>query len=113
MYGRSGFDEYRVDIDLVRNFSPGIFDLEVILVDAHDNRILDAVSSFDFRNLRSLPLESVNNQSVENPVIDIPQNAQNDDIFVTESAVGSAGTAFIALLVMGVLFRIRLRGRQQ
>ena len=108
VYGRSASDEYRVDIDLVRNYSPGIYDLQVLLVDAHDNRILDVVDAFDFRNLRSLPLESSDNQSIAPPATVPPQNAPNDDIVVTEYA-GSSGTAFVLLLMMGVLFRLRTR----
>ena len=109
VYGRSATDEYRVDIDLVRNYSPGIYDLQVLLVDAHDNRVMDSLDAFEFRNLRSLPLESTDNESIDAPLINSPQNAPNDDIFVTEYAGGS-GAAFIALLMMSLLLKIRLRG---
>ena len=112
VYGRSASDEYRVDIDLVRNYSPGVYDLQVLLIDAHDNRVLDSVDSFDFRNLRSLPLESTDNQNVDSPVVNPPLNAPNDDIVVNEFAGGS-GAAFIALLMMGLLVKIRRGGRQQ
>lgn len=108
VYGRSATDEYRVDIDLVRNYSPGIYDLQVLLVDAHDNRVLDVVDAYDFRNLSSLPLESTDNQTVAPPVTVPPQNAPNDDIVVTEYA-GSSGAAFILLLLMGALIRLGRR----
>lgn len=108
VYGRSATDEYRVDIDLVRNYTADIYDLQVLLVDAHDNRVLDSVDAFDFRNLSSLPLESADNQSFDAPSSVPPQNAPNDDIVVTEYT-GSSGVTFFALLMMAVLFRHRAR----
>ncbi len=111
VYGRSASDEYRVDIDLVRNYNPDIYDLQVLLVDSHDNRVLDAVDAFDFRNLSSLPLESTDNQSFDPPVSTNPQNASNDDIVVTEYA-GSSGLTFFALLMMALLFRHSARRKR-
>lgn len=108
VYGRSATDEYRVDIDLVRNYNPDIYDLQVLLVDAHDDRVLDAVDAFDLRNLSSLPLESTDNQSFDPPVSANPLNASNDDIVVTEYA-GSSGLTVFALLMMAVLYRHRAR----
>jgi len=110
VYGRSATDEYRVDIDLVRNYTPGTYDLQVLLVDARNDRVLDVVDAFDFRNLNALPLESSDNQSFSPPIQTIPEHVPNDDIFVTEYA-GGTGAAFIALLIMGLVARIGMRGR--
>ncbi|MFK8079088.1 MAG: choice-of-anchor H family protein [Granulosicoccus sp.] len=104
VFGRSFSDEYRIDIDLVQNYPPGIYDLSVLLVDAHDNRVLDQVSANDFRNLRGLPLESEDNQSIHIPVSNRPATAPNDDIQVSEHA-GSTGFGIILLLVVSALTR--------
>jgi len=110
VYGRSATDEYRVDIDLVRNYTPGNYDLQVLLVDAHNDRVLDVVDAFDFRNLNALPLESSDNQSFSPPISVPLQNAPNDDIFVTEYA-GGTSTTFVVLLVLGLIIRIGIRRR--
>lgn len=121
IYGRSITDEYHVDIDLLTNFPPAIYDLRVTLADAHSREILDEVYARDFHNLRALPLESEDNGTVIVPVVDpvygapdnqlpdnqLPDNqAPNDDIRVIESA-GSGGPLTVALLISGLLLRLR------
>ena len=106
LYGSSATDEYRVDIDLVQNFSPGVYDLRISLIDAHDDRILDQVDANGFRNLRALPLESEDYQYGDTPYIDRPQYPLNDDV-VTSEYVGSSGFAILTLLLAGVLTRFR------
>ncbi|MFK7997844.1 MAG: choice-of-anchor H family protein [Granulosicoccus sp.] len=111
VYELSVADEYRIDIDLIQNYSPGIYDLQVALVDANDNRLLDQVNANDFRNLRSLPLESEDNETIDIPVVDRPINPSNDDIRVTEYA-GSTGIGVLGFLLVTGLFRISAaRGR--
>lgn len=106
VYGRSLSDEYRIDIDLVQNYYPGIYDLQISLVDERDNRLLDQVNASDFRNLSALPLESEDNQTVSNPVSERPVDAPNDDVRVVEYA-GSTGFGFFLVLLASVLFRNR------
>lgn len=105
VYGRSFSDDYRIDIDLRQNYTPGIYDLQIILVDANDNRVLDEANANSFRNLRSLPLESTDNQTVQTPVIDRPVNDSNGDIEVNEYA-GSTGFGITLLLIISGLFRL-------
>lgn len=111
LYGRSLNDEYRVDIDLIRNYSPGTYALEIALFDARTERLLDRVGANDFRNLRDLPLESEDNQSFFIPVIDRPVEPSNDDIRVVEYA-GSTGYTVILILMMSALFRLIAVRRQ-
>lgn len=105
VYGRSISDEYRIDIDLVQNYYPGIYDLQITLVEARENRILDQVSARDFRNLRALPLESEDNQTIHTPVTDRPVDIPNDDIRVTEYA-GSTGIGILLTLIASCMFRV-------
>ncbi len=104
LFGRSFNDEYRVDIDLVRNYSPDTYALEVALFDAHTSQQLDRVSGNEFRNLHNLPLESEENQSVFVPVIERPVEPQNDDIRVVEYA-GGTGPGLLIVFILGYLLR--------
>lgn len=117
IYGNSLSDEYRVDIDLVRNYPTGLYDLQITLHNARDNRILDSVGASHFNNLRQLPLESEDLDLVAlNPVNDTtPSNVQplaNDDIRVSEYG-GSAGMALLALLCASVAIRLCYRSRSR
>lgn len=103
LYRQSLTDGYRIDIDLLRNYPAGHYDLWVELHDAYDHRTLDTVGADDFNNLYSLPLESRDMDY-------LPANLQaprpaNDDIAVTEHA-GSAG--FAMLILMGLISIIRI-----
>lgn len=104
LYGDSASDEYRIDIELAQNYAPGTYDLSIALIDAHDDQILDQVGAQDFRNLRSLSLESEDFQSIHIPVVERPVEPVNDDIRVTEYA-GSAGFGILFLFLMTLLLR--------
>ena len=104
VYGRSFTDEYRIDIDLLQNFFPGVYDLEIFLVDAFRDRIIDQVDARDFKNLRSLPLESEDNQTGNRPVGNRPSNDSNNNIRTSEHA-GSFGMLFLLTLLASCLAR--------
>ena len=106
VYGRSLTDEYRVDIDLITNFSPDIYDLQISLVDAYSHEILDRVDARDFRNLSSLSLESQDNEDVFVPVNNRPIRPGNDDVFVEEFA-GSGGPVLLSLFLLALIRRIK------
>lgn len=106
IYGRSITDEYRVDIDLVQNYSPDTYDLQIALVDAHSHQILDQVGARDFRNLRALLLESEDYQDVFVPVVDQPLEPLNDNVRVVEYS-GGTGPMMFALFIAVVLIRLR------
>ena len=116
IYGNSLSDEYRVDIDLVRNYPTGIYDLQITLHDARDNRILDSVGASHFSNLRQLPLESEDLDLVAlSPVNDTtPSNVSpplsNNDIRVSEYG-GSTSLAFLALLLTSLAIRLHSRAK--
>ena len=112
IYGYSGSDEYRVDIDLVRNYSPGTYALEVTLFDARTERLIDRVGANDFRNLRNLPLESEDNDTFFTPVSERPIEPANDDIRVSEYA-GGTGFGMIMMVLVVALARIYPAYRQR
>jgi|GEM_PF-1830043 len=109
IYDNNFSDEYRIEIDLVENYDPGLYELQIILVDAHDDQILDQVNARDFRNLRALPLESRDNQFVDSPVVDRPVvdrpvGPANDGISVNEYG-GSAGFFIVLLMLLNGVYR--------
>ena len=106
VYGRSLTDEYRVDIDLITNFSPDIYDLQISLVDAYSHEILDRVDAQVFRNLSSLSLESQDNEDVFVAVNNRPIRPGNDDVFVEEFA-GSGGPVLLSLFLLALIRRIK------
>ena len=105
-YRRSFTDEYRVDIDLITNYSPDIYDLRIALVDAYNHEILDVVDAQVFRNLSSLSLESQDNEDVFVPVNNRPIQPGNDSVRVEEFA-GSGGPVLLGLFLIAVILRIR------
>lgn len=106
LYGNSITDEYRIDIDLVRNYPYGQYNLFVDLIDAYDHSVVDSVSATQFSNLGRLPLESedLDNSPVTHPVTAlVPGTTNNTDIRVAEYS-GSSG--FWVLSILGAfLFR--------
>ena len=106
VYGRSLADEYRVDIDLVSNYSPDIYDLQITLVDAYSHDILDRVDAQVFRNLSSLSLESQDNVDVFVPVNNRPVRPGNDSVRVEEFA-GSSGAGLLSLFLGALILRSR------
>lgn len=110
LYRRSHTDEYRLDIDLVRNYPSGIFDLEISLFDARSDRFLDRVGPRDIKNLRALPLESEDYDFDNAPQVSRPPPSQNSNVVVAEYA-GNAGAGFLLLLALTGLFRRRQPAR--
>lgn len=108
IYSNSFTDEYRVDIDLVQNFDPQLYDLSISLVGDGNGIIVDQVSANDFRNLRSLSLESENNEDVFAPVIDRPVGSVDGNVRVEEYA---GSTSFLLLAILLVSRRIKIRAR--
>ena len=106
IYGRSLNDEYRVDIDLITNFSPDIYDLQISLVDAYSHEILDRVDAQVFRNLSSLSLESQDNEDVFIAVNNRPVRPGNDGVFVEEFA-GSGGPVLLGLFLLALIRRLK------
>jgi hypothetical protein len=109
--GDSLNDEYRIDIDLLRNYPIGSYDLYIDLYDAHDHRMLDGIDASHFSNLAALPLESEDFDSIAylgshpdiHPVREPP--VRSDDIRVQEYA-GSAG--WITTLILAGILCVRL-----
>lgn len=102
IYGNSLTDEYRIDIELVRNYPIGDYDLFVNLIDANDHEVVDSVGAYDISNLYRLPLESEdfdNDPALINPITQFPPAAINSDIRVVEHA--GAGSTWL-LLVLGI-----------
>lgn len=112
IHGNSLADEYRVDIELLRNFPAGHYDIVVNLVNAYGGHVIDSVSAYDFSNLSNLPLESTDLNSAPNlpdTTISITHNA---DIRVAEYA-GATGLWMLALLVVIRLIRLKWRAGSQ
>lgn len=107
IYGNSLTDEYRIDIELVRNYPIGDYDLFVNLVDANDHAVLDTVGANDISNLSRLPLESEefdNDPAPITPVTQIHSSTTNSNIRVVEHS--GAGSAWL-LLALGIPAIIR------
>lgn len=113
LYGQSMADEYRIDIELIRDYPSNHHDLTIELRDAWDGRTLDHVGAAGFSNLRALPLES-EDQDEAVFIPDLPGPAPipgNDDVRVEEHA-GSLATPFAMILTLLMLYRRRVgRGR--
>jgi hypothetical protein len=107
IYGNSLTDEYRVDIELIRNYPIGDYDLFINLVDANDHAQVDSVGPTDISNLSRLPLES---EDLDNdpahfvPASPIHTPTINTDIRVVEHA--GASSTWI-LLAWGILILFR------
>jgi len=118
VYRTSLSDEYRVDIDLVRNYIPAYYDVSLSLFDAHTDQSLDRVSGREFSNLRHLPLESEEFDLPASPPQEPPHNPHpdhqphpqpvNDNVRVVEYG-GGAGLAFLLLLTGLTLSRMAAR----
>jgi len=94
IYEDSASDEYRIDVELIRNYLPAHYDVHIDIHDAWSNQIVDSVSAHGFTNLRGLPLESE------------PPRHLHDDILVTEYT-GQLGPGLIAALTAWYLLRRR------
>ena len=95
-------DEYRIDIELVRNYPIGDYDLFIDLIDANDHAIVDSVSAYEVSNLSRLPLESEefdNDPAPITPVTQIHSPTINSNIRVVEHS--GAGSAWL-LLALGI-----------
>lgn len=115
LYGTSLSDEYRIDIDLVRNYPTANYDLQISLHGARDDRLLDRVGAVHFSNLRQLPLESEdldlqfdNPDSHTSPDSHVP--VSNNDIRVSEYG-GSAGLTLLMFMLSTVIARPRRHWR--
>ena len=110
LYGRSAADDYRMDIELVRNYPADHYDLIIELRDAYSHQRLDSVSAYEFSNLRNLPLESEEHDLDYHDDSDYPPNPHvpfyNDDIHVEEHA-GSVG--WLMALAMTLIMAARRR----
>ncbi|MBX2879883.1 MAG: choice-of-anchor H family protein [Granulosicoccus sp.] len=111
IYGNNLSDEYRIDIELLRNYPTAEYDLRISLHDAYNDQLLDLVDESSFSNLRQLPLESddfdsfsASNDSSQN----ITHHESNPNILVDEYT-GNAGLIFMLLLSSAVLLRSRFR----
>lgn len=108
LYGRSAADDYRIDIELVRNYPADHYDLSIELRDAYSHQSLDSVSTYEFANLRDLPLESEDHDLDYDNDTDYPPNPHvpfyNDDIHVEEHA-GSVG--WLLALAMALALAVR------
>lgn len=108
LYGNSLSDEYRIDIDLLKNYSAGDYDIYIALHDAYDHRVLDSVGAAEFTNLYRLPLESddldIPNvyEHTNDPIYypDSPPLTVNHDIRAVEYAGSSGYLLLLALLVI-------------
>jgi hypothetical protein len=114
IYGNSLTDEYRVDIELIRNYPIGDYDLFINLVDANNHALLvDSVGPSDISNLSRLPLESEDLD--DDPVHFVPatpihSHTINPDIRIVEHA-GASSTWLLLALGIPILFH-RLKNTQ-
>ncbi len=99
-------DDYHIDIDLVQNFNPDLYDLSISLAEDGTNRLIDQITANGFRNLRSLPLESEDNDGVFVPVDQRPINTVDGNVRVEEHG-GSSGYLFLAILLGSLALKIR------
>lgn len=108
LYGRTSADEYQIDIELISNYPTDHYDLIIELRDAYNHQQLDRITSYDFSNLRDLPLESEDHDDrYYEPVDDDPYlPIFNEDVRVTEVA-GSFG--WLMTLPMIILLFLRRR----
>lgn len=115
LHGNTLSDEYRVDIELVRNYPAGEYDLFIDLIDSSSHRILDSVSARDFSNLSALPLESEDLDLQVNTPLEPEPIASNDDVRVVEYAGASGGVLLMMLITLLVSRRTsgRLRSPTQ
>jgi|GEM_PF-1047686 len=101
IYSRSGSDNYRVEAELVDNYSAGSYQVQIDIHDAHNDDILDSVGQDSFRNLRNLPLEAEPYRH--------GSGTTTSAVLITEYA-GFSGPALLFMLGMAVLMR-RFAGR--
>lgn len=114
VYGTSLSDEYRVDIDLIRNYDTARYSVTLTLIDASTDRVLDRVGEDEFSNLRRLPLESEDLDHDAAPANDIetaPNIQPNDDVRVVEFG-GGTGIVIGSMLIGTLLFRRTLSPTQ-
>lgn len=107
IYGNSLSGEYRVDIELVRNYPIGDYDLFINLVDANNHALVDRVGPNDISNLSRLPLESEELDNVPAPYTSgAPDHTPtiNTDIRVVEHS-GSSSTWLLLALGIPVIVR--------
>jgi len=113
-YGNSFHDEYRVDIDLLRNYSIGQYNLFIELVETHSNRVVDQIGAGDISILSSLPLESRATDS--NSILGQAEDFTNDSISQTDIRVveraGSMGVWALTVLFLLKIFRSTYRHRK-
>ena len=111
IYGNSLTDEYRVDIELVRNYPIADYDLFINLVDANDHAVVDRVSAYDMSNLSGLPLESEeldDDPAPIEPATPYQQPTANNDIRVVEYSGASSIWLLLAIGMAGFYRRLKI-----
>lgn len=110
IYGNSLSDEYRVDIELVRNYPIGDYDLYINLVDANNHALVDSVGPNDISNLSRLPLESLELDNDPAPYTTAaPSHTPtiNTDIRVVEYSGSSSIWLLLALGIPAINRRLK------
>ncbi|MEL6869700.1 MAG: choice-of-anchor H family protein [Pseudomonadota bacterium] len=102
IFGASGNDSYFYDTDLISGFPTGYYDVLIELYDDFDGRLVAEFGPAESARLFDLPLESVNNDSVGDPVIVISNEGGG-------GAGGALSIVALALLFTRRLVRKRLR----
>lgn len=105
IYGNSIADEYRIDIELVRDYPIGDYDLFVSLIDGNDHSVVDSLGAEDLRNLSRLPLESEdfdNSPSHFEPQAIAQAAIINTDIRTVEYSGASSHWLLIVLAIPGL-----------
>ena len=111
IYGNSLSDEYRVDIELVRNYPIGDYDLFVSLIDANNHAVVDNLGPSELTNMSRLPLESEdydNSPAYYEPQPPIQPSAINADIRAVEY---SGANSVWLLLALGIPTLSRRRNK--
>jgi hypothetical protein len=110
IYGNSLTDEYRIDIELVRNYPIGDYDLFIDLVDANNHAVVDSVGAYDFSNLSRLPLESEeldDDPAPFEPATPVHIPVINTDIRVVEYSGANSIWLLLALGIPAIVRRLK------
>lgn len=103
LYRHSKTDEYRVDIELIRSYTSGHYDLIINLFNADNDSPVESIGPHDFANLSRLPLEAYEPDTMPDllpPATSVQISTPNTNIRVVEY---TGASSFWTLLPLGLL----------
>jgi hypothetical protein len=98
LFGASSEDDYVIVTELLSGYPSGSYDILIELFDAYDNTFLASYGPDDTPELSFLPLEDVDRDVADVPEVTVVNHHHGG---------GSTGVAFILVLALVVLRRLR------